>query len=298
MTILDLPYTLFLEVLSHLAPADIVRCRRICRRFHEALTRQDLSISLILSYFPRSREGRLLRSFIANEENNNHVISHDWSVVFARLARRYVHLSRVSASQCIKIKTLKVTDMKNGYRLRGVLPWDKSLRMENKKAPLHYKEPHWTFDAGLGLLVYPALDGEAFEARDVGTGEEVRIEGFPLAGKIVRRVRLGSGVLIFEWCHDSVYHVPHESENAQPHFATAFDVRRGGGGIYDGMLPPPRGSQEGALAQWQITFRSEWKIHDLKVPLTTSMSDRFFSAHNATHYAVYTWRPMRPGAGR
>jgi hypothetical protein len=44
-----------------------------------------------------------------------------------------------------------------------------------------------------------------------------------------------------------------------------------------------------------MTFRNEWKIHFLGMPLNSR--DRFFSCHTATHYALYLWQPNRSAWG-
>ena len=279
MKLFDLPYEVFADIISRLSAIDIIRLRLVSSRAHAALTRPDLSITLILALFPRSLEGRLLREHISSSSNDV-LGSRDWSLVFTRLARRYFHLSTATPRQTLKLDTLKNTD-----RIRGVNPWNRFLRLDDRTAPFHYREPSWTFDAKEGLLVYPAPDGLGYQARDVETGEQVAVP-FELEGKVVRRVRLCQGVLVLEWCEATGYHALNEREYAHRHFATAFDVRRRG--AWDGALPI---KGETALSLWDIRFRSEWKIHYLGLPL--SANDRFYSTHNATHYVVYIWQPMR-----
>lgn len=62
---------------------------------------------------------------------------------------------------------------------------------------------------------------------------------------------------------------------------TSFDVSK---------TPPPTGSTTDSWT-WAVTFRSEWKLHFLGLPL--NRSDRFFSAHTSNYYAVYFWQPNR-----
>ncbi|KAK7747715.1 hypothetical protein SLS62_008962 [Diatrype stigma] len=149
--------------------------------------------------------------------------------------------------------------------------------------------------------------------------------------KTVRRVRLACGVLIFEWCeaeaepepcyyrHDHDHDHDRRRETVYRHFATAFDVQRSSpnkswpssepnsasspkwSSSSSSTSTPPRASVVRSAAppsSWRITFRSEWKIHFLGLSLA---HDRFFSAHTATHYALYLWQPNRPrpwGRGR
>lgn len=282
MNLLDLPYTLFLEIVSYLSAADAIRCRYLCTQAHQALTRQDLSISLILTHFPRSLEGRLLRDHIRHDRSDI-IDSRDWAAVFARLTRRYLHLGGATPWRTLKLETLK-----DPGRLYGITPWNRFLRLDNRTAPFHHGEPVWTFDPAAGLLVYPAPDGLGYQARDLETRQQVEVP-FGLAGKVVRRVRLNYGVLVFEWCEEEACHALNEMESAHRHFATAYNVTRTGD--WDGVLPPRTTDGGKPLSLWIIAFRSEWKIHYLGLPL--SAHDRFFSTHNATHYVVYIWEPTR-----
>lgn len=282
--LLNLPYTVFLEILTHLPAIDTLRCRRLSHDACTALTRQDLSASLILHHFPRSREGRLLRHLRRSTSDHGDgdgdgelkPDERDWSDVFARLTRRYFHLANAMPWRVEKVEILQ-----DAGRLRGVTPWNRFLRLEDKTAPFHYWDPTWTYASSLGLLAFPDPDGGGYQLRDVETRLDVEVP-FDVSGKVVRRVRLSNdGVLVFEWCEEDAYHALNEREVAHRHFATAYDVAV--------FLPP--GSSSSSLTSWVITFRSEWKIHYLGLPL--SHHDRFFSAHNATHYVVYIWQPTR-----
>lgn len=277
MKFIDLPYPLFLEIVLYLSASDAIRCRRLSKGIYQALTGQDLSISLILGHFPRSLEGRLLRQ--RGRIGDGDTV--DWAAVFARLTRRYLHLHSARPHRTLKIETLKDPAL-----LRGVTPWNRFLRLDKKTAPFHYWDPVWTFSPRDGLLVYPAPDGLGYQARDVATGEQVAVP-FELEGKVVRRVRLNDGVLVLEWCEEEAAHAINEQESAHRHFATAYDVRRSSG--WDGVFPPLNAAPP--LSLWTFRFRAEWKIHYLGLPL--SAHDRFFSAHNATHYVIYVWQPTR-----
>ncbi|KAH7329001.1 hypothetical protein B0I35DRAFT_473649 [Stachybotrys elegans] len=281
----SLPYTIFIEIVSYLSAIDVLVCRRISYDVCQALTRNDLSISLILIHFPRSREGRLLRRCLQDDDRDA-LEAEDWAVVFARLTRRYFHLGNATPWTVDKIDVLK-----DAVSLRGVTPWNRFLRLDEKTAPFHYWEPVWTFSPADGLLVYPApaslSDGRGpeYRARDLATGLEFTMP-FDLTGKVVRRVRLNDGILIFEWCEAEAYHPLNDGEAAHRHFATAYDVARLG--ARDAAL-----SAYGEKSQsvWAIKFRSEFKIHYLGLPL--SHHDRFFSTHNRTHYVIYVWQPTR-----
>lgn len=285
-----LPYTIFFEIIAHLSAVEALSSRRISADIRSALTRPDLCISLILLHFPRSLESRTLRGYLRNNDEDA-LEQGDWAAVFAILVRRYYHLGNATAWKVDKVGVAK------GPALRGVTPWNRFLRLDEKTAAFDYWDPVWTVSATDGVLVYPAEGSGAivYRARDLGSGEEVCVP-FDTGGKVVRRVRLSHGILVFEWCEEEGYHELNEGEAAHRHFATAFDVVRRQG--WDGIIPRRRNSRhngavssEDSQSPWVITYRSEWKIHYLGLPL--SHQDRFFSTHNATHYAVYIWQPTR-----
>lgn len=272
MNLAHLPYTVFFEIVSHLSALETLTARRISRDVYSALTRPDLSISLILLHFPRSREGRTLRGYLQSG-NDEPLERGDWAAVFATLVRRYHHLGNATPWRVKKVRVAK-----GSHRLRGVTPWNRFLRLDDKTAAFDYWDPVWTFEAGEGVLVYPAMVEEriVYKARDLTSDTELVVP-FDTMTKIIRRVRLSHGILIFEWCEQAGYHDLNETEAAHRHFATAFDI-----------YSPQSHIQHRTL---RISFRSEWKIHYLGLPLTHQ--DRFFSTHNATHYVVYIWQPTR-----
>jgi hypothetical protein len=273
MSLTDLPYTVFLDIVSHLSAKDAVAARRISRDVKAALTRNEISISLLLIHFPRSLEGRRLRALLETD-NHAELESVDWSAMFARTARRYHHLSIAVPRQTQKIRILHDSEI-----LRGVTPWNKFLKLDDKTAPFHYWDTTWTADTADGLLVYPA-DQLCYILHDIETGKAETVP-FKIVGKVIRRIRLSHGILIFEWCEQQPSHPINDREAAHRHFATAFDVERSG---TDSL-------SHKASCTLQVKFRSEWKIHYLGLPL--SHQDRFFSTHNRTHYVVYIWQPTR-----
>ncbi|EGR52203.1 uncharacterized protein TRIREDRAFT_119607 [Trichoderma reesei QM6a] len=331
LSLTDLPYTIFTTIITHLSPTQTILCRRLSRAFLSALTRADLCISLILCHFPRSLEGRRLRTYLKTG-NLAALESGDWAAVFARLARRYYHLGNA-----LPWKVEKVAVLKDEEVLRGVEPWDRHLSLNGKTAAFHFWDPVWTVAPKEGLLVYPApspspspslLEGEddddddkgasaggaaaaaaaryCYRARDLQTGREVDVP-FDLRGRIVRRVRISHGVLVFEWCEREPLSSSRSlvgggneettttEERVHRHYATAYSVRRTGS--WDGVIPRRHtdagvahdGSSEMPTCSWEFELCCELKIHP--VGLSLDHHDRFFSTHNATHYAVYTWQP-------
>jgi hypothetical protein len=298
MGILDLPYTLFAGIVSLLPATDALVCRRTSRGFYEALTRSELCEMLIRLHYPRSREGRRLLRRRMREHEHEHGDGHgngeqdeqdDWAAVFARLTRRYAHLGLARPWRIEKLATTKTRD---APWLRGVTPWERILRLDANTAKFQHEDPAWTMSAEDGLLVYPpagppmAPTCRPFRMRDLDLGIEVEVPFDVEDGRVVRRVRLRCGILVLEWC---------EHETNGRHFATAYDVRRtkrrskSTGDCGEGRRGGGQGVEGGQEAcPWVVSFRSEWEILSSGPDLVNS---RFYSTHNATHYAVYVWQP-------
>ncbi|EFZ00442.2 F-box domain-containing protein [Metarhizium robertsii ARSEF 23] len=279
MNLALLPYTVFFEIVSHLSAPEALASRRISRDVRSALVRPDLSISLILLHFPRSIEGRALRGHL-RAGRHGPLEEEDWAAVFATLARRYHHLGSATPWRVDKVRVA------GGPGLRGVTPWNRFLRLDDKTAAFDYWDPVWAFAPRQGVLVYPAAAAAGaaaatvvYRARDLASGDEAEVP-FDAGGKVVRRVRLSHGILVVEWCEEEQGRDEPDGVGAAAHrhFATAFDV-------------VPASCGRGRRRRVQVSFRSEWKTHCLGLPL--SHQDRFFSTHNATHYVVYIWQPTR-----
>ncbi|KAK1600372.1 F-box domain-containing protein [Colletotrichum navitas] len=343
----DLPDTLFLEVLYHLTPREIVLCRLVSRASHAALTRPDLSQALLHVFFPRSLECRLLRARVSSQAQERLApprehkqprregpptgaagAEPDWPALFARVARRYHNLSRAAFHSLTTIPILKPS-----APLRRFAPWARQLAVDVHLAHLALADPNWTYADG--VLVYPspsparpaasswpcsgATSPESSSASstsstsseppvlkvlDLNSGDESTVP-FDWAEKVVRRVRLAEGLLVVEWAEAQGSHPLNEGEVAHRHFATAFDVRAVSSPLCpSGNRPPvkrdgsgnPAATGEGGddAARDQapmVAFRSEWKIHYLGLPI--HISDRIFSTHNATHYALFAHQPNR-----
>ncbi|KAK2065908.1 F-box domain-containing protein [Colletotrichum caudatum] len=347
----DLPDTLFLEVLSHLTPREIVLCRLVSRASHAALTRPDLSQALLHVFFPRSLECRLLRAQVVSshareppppprergqprqregswEGATGAGAEPDWPALFARVARRYHNLSRAAFHSLTTIPILKPS-----APLRRFAPWARQLAVDVHLAHLALADPNWTYADG--VLVYPSpsparsaassepcsgatsLGSSAssstsptssgppvLKALDLSSGDESTVP-FDWADKVVRRVRLAEGLLVVEWAEVQAFPL-NEDEVAHRHFATAFDVRAASSPLWpsSGKRPPAKRDGSGNPAATDeggdgaagdqapvVTFRSEWKIHYLGLPIHTT--DRIFSTHNATHYALFAHQPNR-----
>ena len=336
----ELPTDVFLLIISHLSADDSVRCRRVSRSWRAAFTSHDVSWNLMKWHFPRCREMRA-----ANADTHStgsppttepeppppplsRCKESPWAKVFHVVARRYHYLRTATPRLVEKIGIVQEEwgeddDEKEDrcrhprpsrYPHRGVEPWNRMLRLDKHRAEFQYRDPAWTLDDG--LLVYREADSGRYVAHDLETRRRFSVP-FEAAGKIVRRLRLACGVLLFEWCEREPYHQLNDREAVHRHFATAFDVRRpeyrppnpswgssphssspsSSSSSTSSPSPAPLSPRASVVrsapppSSWTIAFRSEWKIHFLGLPV--NRSDRFFSTHTATHYAVYLWQPNR-----
>ncbi|KAI1657156.1 hypothetical protein F4813DRAFT_361836 [Daldinia decipiens] len=264
--LIDLPLDIFVIIAQFLAPQDIILSRRVSRAWHVAFTDAIACHRFMTCHFPRSREMR-------SAGDGGRKI--DWARAFATVARRYFHLRAARPRLVEKIDVVR----EGSAGFRGVPSWDRWLRWDDHTAPFQYPDTTWSADGG--LLVYQEGASRRWVAYDLETRRLFDVP-FDAKGRIVRRQRLGDGVLVFEWCQRFAVYSLDTMEMAYRHFATAFDVRRRRGG---------EDSEESRVGEWDITFRCEWKIIAQDLPLDDN--DRFFSSHTATHYALYLWQPDR-----
>jgi hypothetical protein len=276
--LIDLPNDLFLLVVSYLSSEDSIVCRRVSRGWFATFTADDVSWNLARWHFPRAKEMRAALAAASPERP-------DWTAVFAKVARRYHYLRAARPRLVEKIDVVQESKQKHLHR--GVEPWNRVLRFNESTATFQYRDPTWCLDDG--LLIYQDADGR-YVAYDLETRYRLNVP-FDVSDKTVRRLRLACGVLVIEWCEREAYHQLNDRETVHRHFATAFDVQRC---TPRSSSTSPRFSMVRSLSNssaWTITFRSEWKIHFLGLPL--NRHDRFFSAHTGTHYALYLWQPNR-----
>lgn len=292
MALTDLPYTIFADIIARLSPREAVTARRTSRAVRAALTRPELCISLLLLHFPRARESRELRSMLQRGATYQ-IESVCWAAALAATARRYHHLATATPRATHTLSPAP----DSAAMLRGVTPWHRFLRLDDKTAAFHYWDPAWTCDARAGLLVHPVA-GRRYVLRDVEEGGKSWAVPFETEGRLVRRVRLSHGLLIFEWCEKEE---GEDEVGARRHFATAYDVTRVQKDGYrdeDDFYTLRRYAKGGfdnvygvSKDECRVTFRAQWNIHSLGILLRHE--DRFFSTHNSTHYAVYFWQPAR-----
>ncbi|KAI1499641.1 hypothetical protein F5X99DRAFT_389042 [Biscogniauxia marginata] len=266
MDLTELPSDIFLLIISCLSSRDSVVCRGVSRAWRAAFASKDASWNLMRWHFPRARE-------IRNASQAPDLP--DWSRILLKVARRYFHLRAAKPRLVEKIDVVQEARQKGLHR--GVEPWNRWLRWNDNTAVFQYRDPTWCLDDG--LLIYQENVSGCYVAYDLETRHRFSVP-FEGQDKTVRRLRLACGVLVIEWCEREPYHQLNDRETVHRHFATAFDVQR-----------RPSAASHESSAPWDIKFRSEWKIHFLGLPL--NRHDRFFSAHTATHYALYLWQPDR-----
>lgn len=330
MDIVELPRDLFLLVVAHISARTIVLCRRVSRSWHGAFSDPDLNLQLMKWHFPRCREMRV--AYLAGalggpgptgpeevqdmadkqgghrREGENGEVgtgaevtwSPDWTVTFANVARRYHHL-RTATSWTVEAIKLGSTEQGPSRMFYPVAIWDRFLRLDDKTAPFHYPDPAWCYSQDDGLLVYHSAASEETDGADpqkrtscpwrlldLENGQEVVVPFTQGEDRIVRRVRLCNRVLILEWCEREAYHQLNDREECHRHFVTALDVLRERKG---GATNTVQDSSARCEMTWVVRQRCQFKTHFLGFPL--NRHDRFFSAHTATHYAVYVWQPNR-----
>lgn len=310
MELASLPYTIFLEIFIYLSPHEAVAARRVSRSLRAALIQNPLSISLLQLHFPRAREARDFRRFFQTEFRGGdgepiallrQYEEINWAAVFATVARRYHYLGTATPRT-----TITVPVSHDSRWLRPQLPWNRCLDLIRETAFCR-PDPVWTCDVPAGVVVYP-VDGRQYMLRDVHSGRTWALP-FDTSHKYVQRVRLRHGILIFEWHEDKPCDYAYSSDESGSekmllmHYATAYDVKRrnenrGPGGEEDYFWQHCRNKtnedddieeedDDARKSKWDITFRATWKIH----PTGLLFDTRYFSTHNASHYAVYIWQP-------
>ena len=289
ISIPDLPEDVFLLILNGLSASDFVSCQRVSQSWRATFCKDEY-IRYILRSYRRVKEVREL----APETLNFHSTSQwngsvDWETVLLTVVSRYRNLAQGKAR---KIDRYPMAPLEQLGDFFAVGQWDyhesqPGGRLYYETAAMHLRigaKPYlfrptlWAYDDG--LLVYaPAICDEhghfpqILALLDVETGAKYQIP-FNARGKIIRNLRLTDRTLIVEWAEKDPFHNLNAMEQVNRHFANCYDVH------WDEV-------KQG----WVVVWRSEWKMHFLGLP--PNYHDRFFSTHNAKHYAVYFWQPNR-----
>lgn len=282
--LVNLPYSLFLQIFCLVPPHEIVRSRRVSKTLRNTLTSQALCMSLILDFFPRAREARILQGLATGENRSeigdNDLDTTDWATVFARLARRYWHLSKGKPwrrSEIVIRKDLQVS--------HGVKPWNRFMHGRNLTADFHHWDPFWTYAPNQGLIIYPApssksLDVLDFRARDIETGDECVVP-FQLSGGSLIQVHVSHSVLLFAFVV--------KSDSGCRFFIEAFDIIMKQPALPQLSSKANNNLRDERLSQQTFSSRGPSQLFSMDRPL--GHEGRFFCTHNSTHFALYKWIP-------
>lgn len=282
----SLPEELIHLIIQHLDTTDIVLCRFVSKTWYDVFANPYLLRTALKSHLGNAREVRRLKcegALTGPIESTGRDPAY-WVHTFDRVAARYHNLKNGTPQY---ITNLSQCDNDSGgwpghhYSIRQ---WDqvfyKSASIANGLLFfLEQKEQAWTYDDG--LLVYADKRDRCYVLLDIQDATKTDVP-FHLQGRCIRRIRLCHQVLLIEWAENRPYHKLNDTESVHRHFVTAFDVE-----LIPKSLP--------WLPKWSVTYRNEWKLHFLGLPL--NQLDRFFSVHTTTHYAVYIWQPNRSAWG-
>lgn len=214
----------------------------------------------------------------------------NWKRVFLSVASRYNSIAHGTARAVDRYPMAPVEQLGDWF---PVGQWDyhesqPGGRLYYETAAIHlskigskpylFRPTLWSYDDGLLVYAPAKSPGDDYFPQvlallDVSTGQKYPVP-FDVRGKIIRNLRLKHRTLVVEWAEKDPFHNLNAMEQVNRHFANCFDVRQ----VQD-------------QSAWTVTWRSEWKMHFLGLP--PNYHDRFFSTHNATHYAVYFWQPNR-----
>ena len=287
-----LPTELLLSILNFLGLDDIFRCRYTCRNWYGVFTSHAILSDAIVHHFPHVRDELDMLSL--GRASDAESCKWRFDNVYARhyaLRKGYVY----SEKRC------KLYGTKPPFHRKGlpsgqdpVSRWKRELFVPSKlenlpennrggkrrhRVPSDLAEPFWSADDG--LLVYLNSGLGAYVLLDLQSDALATVP-FDLQDRVVRRLRLRHGVLIFEWAQKAPYHMLNPTEEVHRHFVTAYDVVRTAS--HDKLQPP-----------FAAKFRNEWKLHFLGFPMVSQ--DVWISAHTSNHYAVYIWQPNRSAWG-
>ena len=289
ISIPDLPEDVFLLILKGLSAWDVISCQRVNKSWRAAFSKDEY-IRFVLQAYQRAREVRALSPGSLSFHSAQGTGSIDWNHILLTVAFRYNNLAHGRAR---KINRYPMAPLEQLGDFFAVGQWDYHEsqpcgRLYYETAAMHLKigaKPYlfrptlWSYDDG--LLVYaPAIcEGESYghfpqvlALLDVGSGTNYPVP-FNARSKIIRNLRLKNRTLIIEWAEKDPFHNLNAMEQVNRHFANCYDILRDND------------------RAWMVAWRSEWKMHLLGLP--PNYHDRFFSTHNATHYAVYFWQPNR-----
>lgn len=300
----DLPEDVFLLVLENLEAWDLCRCRRVARAWRDAFTKEEY-LSIMLQKYSLARE---VRSLDHKEQiSANLPASEEPSMqnIFDTIASRYYHLSQGKARAVEKYKLFASEQFSHWFPVAqweyhesqpgGRLYYENATHISRLGGkPFLFRPTLWSYDDGLVVFAPGTTDTQhsvksekqradiadsALMLLDIQHGSFDPVP-FDISNRVIRNLRLKDRTLVIEWAEKQPFHALNDTEKVHRHYATCFDVSTDQE-IASDEQPPT----------WVVKLRNEFKIHFLGLPLTHR--DRFFSTHNAVHYAVYFWQPNR-----
>lgn len=305
----DLPGDVFTLIIEHLEAWDVVRCQMVSSAWSQAFSAPEL-LRIIMKKYPHAQEAPQLisRTKLAASDEESDLL---WMTTFNQLACRYFHLTHgrprtiekhrtavaeLSLPHLFPVSCWEYHESQPGRRLHHLNALEPRGRQELAPGEQTYLFRHafWSYEDGL-LVFIPAkpfafdYHPAAVPARsppvtfaimmlDLKSQYGLEIP-FDMKDRVVRNLRLKDHALIIEWAEKEYYHALNDSETVHRHFVTCYDIK------------PQLNFTGGTACRWSITFRSEWKLHFLGLPLNAQ--DRFYSTHTKDHYAVYLWQPNR-----
>lgn len=298
----DLPEDVFLLILDNLEAWDVCRCRRVARAWRDAFEKEDY-LSIVLQKYPLSREVRSRNQLVrCSSSNPKKPSTRD---VFDSIASRYYHLSHGKARAVEKYKLFASEQFSHWFPVAqweyhesqpgGRLYYENATHISRLGGkPFLFRPTFWSYDDGLVVFAPGSTDTQ--HGMQLGNQKADNADSslmlldlhhnsfhpvpFNIQSKVIRNLRLRHRTLIIEWAEKQPFHALNDTEQVHRHYATCFDI------FNDQDISPPE-----RYTSWVVKLRNEFKIHFLGLPLTHR--DRFFSTHNAVHYAVYFWQPNR-----
>jgi hypothetical protein len=306
----DLPGDVLVLIIGRLEAWDIVCCQMVSTAWFEVFS-APAYLRMIIQRHPHTREARQLTSngmLVASAQKSEL----QWRTTFNKIASRYFHLTHGRARSIEKFKTAIPERLRLAhwfpvscwdyhvsqpggrlYHLNPLVPYENHETRPGEWVYL-FRHAFWSCDNGL-LVFVPAkpfsFDYDAAEVPppsplakfpimvlDLESRRGVQVP-FDITNRVVRNLRLKDRTLIIEWAEKEWYHALNDSEYVHRHFVSCYDVK------------PRQDLSNRPGCKWAITFRSEWKLHFLGLPLNNK--DRFFSTHTKDHYAIYLWQPNR-----
>ncbi|KAJ6123014.1 hypothetical protein N7512_005479 [Penicillium capsulatum] len=174
-----LPRDLFWLIAGHLAPRDLVRCRRVSQSWREAFSNPIILLPLLKRHFPGTTEVKDLRANAVDSDEQE--IRH----VFDQVAARYDHLQRGKPRSTQTYRLCDDFGSAGDREWFQVQPWESHASHAKQTVDRQFSEALWTYDDG--LLIFPSADHQCLVLMDLATDRQFMVP-FIIRGKVIRRV--------------------------------------------------------------------------------------------------------------